>query len=72
MQVHCDEDVAIHIRPESCADIREDVGEALTGERAGRPLSRERFVQDTDAVPLVEGNTTTQGHEKDPTTSKPH
>jgi hypothetical protein len=57
VQVHCDEDVAIHIGPESCADIREDVGEALTGERAGQPLSRERFDQDTDAVPLAEGNT---------------
>ena len=55
MQVHCDEDVANHIGPESCAGIREDVGEALTGERAGQPLSRERFDRDTDAVPLVEG-----------------
>ncbi len=57
MQVHCDEDVASHIGPESCAGIREDVGEALTGECAGQPLSRERFDQDTDAVPLAEGNT---------------
>ena len=57
MQVHCDEDVASHIGPESCAGVREDVGEALTGERAGQPLSRERFDQDTDAVLLAEGNT---------------
>ncbi len=57
MQVHCDEDVASHIGPESCADIREGVGEALTGECAGQPLSRERFDQDTDTVPLAEGNT---------------
>ena len=57
MQVHCDEDVANHIDPESCAGIREDVGEALTGESVGQPSSRESFVQDTDAVPLAEGNT---------------
>ena len=57
MQVHCDEDVAIHIDPESCAGVREDVGEALTGERAGQPLSRERFDQDADTVPQAEGNT---------------
>ena len=38
MQVHCDEDVAIHIGPESCAGVREDVGEALIGERVGQPL----------------------------------
>ena len=57
MQVHCDEDVANHIGPESCAGIREDVGEALTGESVGQPLSRERCDQDTDAVPLAEGNT---------------
>ena len=44
MQVHCDEEVAIHIDPESCAGVREDVGEALTGERAGQPLSRESFL----------------------------
>jgi hypothetical protein len=43
VEVHCDEDVASHIGPESCADTREGAGEALTGERAGQPLSRERF-----------------------------
>ena len=41
MQVHRDEDVASRIGPESCAGPREEVGEALTGERAGQPLSRE-------------------------------
>lgn len=41
MQVHRDEDVASRIGPESCAGPREGVGEALTGERAGQPLSRE-------------------------------
>ena len=42
MQVPCDEGVAIHIGPESCAGAREGFGEALTGERIGQPLSRER------------------------------
>ena len=41
MQVHRDEDVASRIGPESRAGPREGVGEALTGERAGQPLSRE-------------------------------
>jgi len=36
-----DEGVATHIGPESCVDVREDGGEALTGERAGQPWSRE-------------------------------
>lgn len=34
------EGVASHDGPESCVRIREDVGEALTGVRAGRVLSR--------------------------------
>jgi hypothetical protein len=42
VQVPCDEGVAIHIGPESCAGAREGCGEALTGERIGQPLSRER------------------------------
>ena len=42
MQVHHDEGVANRIDPESCADTREGIGEALTGERIGQPLSRER------------------------------
>ena len=41
MQVPCDEGVAIHIGPESCAGAREGLGEALTGGRIGQPLSRE-------------------------------
>ena len=44
MQVSYDEGVAIHIGPESCAVAREGFGEALTGERIGQPLSRERFL----------------------------
>ena len=42
MQVPCDEGLAIPIVPESCAGAREGFGEALTGERIGQPLSRER------------------------------
>ena len=44
MQVPCDEGVAIHIGPESCAVAREGLGEALTGVRVGQPLSRESFL----------------------------
>ena len=32
---------ATHGGPESCVDVREDVGEALTGARVGEVLSRE-------------------------------
>ncbi len=35
------EGVAIHGGPESCVVVREGGGEALTGVRAGQPLSRE-------------------------------
>ena len=58
MQVHYDEGVANHIGPEPCAGIREGVGEASAGERAGQPLSRERpIIPGADAVPYAEGNT---------------
>ena len=57
MQVHHDEGVAIHIGPESCAVVREDLGEALTGERIGQPLSRESLDPGADAVSSAEGNT---------------
>jgi hypothetical protein len=40
VQVHHDEGVANRIDPESCANTREGIGEALTGERIGQPLSR--------------------------------
>src|SRR6266404_1053283 len=33
--------LANHLGPESCADGRKDMGEALTGEHAGQPLSSE-------------------------------
>ena len=45
------EGVATHTGPESCVTVREDGGEALTGERAGRAFSRERTsLRDADAV----------------------
>ena len=57
MQVHCDEGVATHIGPKPCAGIREDVGEASVGERAGQPLSRDRkLIPGADTVCVVEGN----------------
>lgn len=58
MEVPCDEGVAIRIGPEPCAGIREGVGEASAGERAGQPLSRESFTTPgADAVREAEGNT---------------
>jgi hypothetical protein len=58
VQVHHDEGVANRIDPESCADAREGIGEALTGERTGQPLSRESpLILGADVVPLTEGNT---------------
>jgi len=43
MRVPYDEGLANRIGPESCAGDREGAGEALTGESAGRVLSRERW-----------------------------
>jgi hypothetical protein len=58
VKVHYGEGVANHTGPESCAVYREVCGEALTGERAGQPLSREIIhIQDADAVAFVEGKT---------------
>ena len=42
MQVPHSKGVAIHVVPESCVARREVRGEALTGVRAGQPLSRVR------------------------------
>jgi hypothetical protein len=51
VQVHYDEGVAIRIGPEPCAGIREGVGEASAGERAGQPLRRDRkLILGADAV----------------------
>lgn len=43
--------LANHNGPESCTGARESAGEALTGERAGRVLSREIDI-DRDADPV--------------------
>jgi hypothetical protein len=52
MKVPYGEGVATHIGPESCAPAREGGGEALTGERTGRVLSRESHepLQGADAL----------------------
>ena len=45
------EGLAAHNGPESCVVVREGKGEALTGVRAGRVLSRERnLLRGADAV----------------------
>jgi hypothetical protein len=57
VQVHCDEGAAIHIGPEPCTGIREDVGEASAGEHIGQPLSREnKIVPGADALRNAEGD----------------
>ena len=43
MKESYDEGIASHIGPESCAVACKGLGEALTGVRAGRVLSRENF-----------------------------
>jgi hypothetical protein len=40
VHVSASEGLANHTVPESCADVREGIGEALTGVRIGQPLSR--------------------------------
>ena len=56
VKVHCDEGVAIHVAPDPCAGVREDVGEASVGERIGQPLSRETVINPSaDVVHLTEG-----------------
>ena len=59
MQVSYNEGLANHVVPESCAACRETCGEALTGVRAGQPLSRDSLlILSADAVDKAEGNTT--------------
>jgi len=51
MKVSYDEGLASHVGSESCVGVREDSGEALTGESAGWVLSSEILnVRDADAV----------------------
>jgi hypothetical protein len=58
VRVRRNEGVAIHIGPEPCVGIREDVGEASAGECIGQSLSRESdFLQGADGVSVSEGNT---------------
>ena len=57
VKVLSDEGLASHIGPESCGSAREDRSEASTGERAGRPLSRDSLLQrGADVVAYTEGN----------------
>jgi hypothetical protein len=58
VQVHHDEGIANRIGPESCAVVREDLGEALTGEHLGQPLSLVmNIVSSADTLSNAEGNT---------------
>ena len=59
MKVSNREGIANQTGPESCVAHREVRDEALTGEPAGQPLSRESFklVQGADAVSVAKGNT---------------
>ena len=58
MKVSNRKGIANQTGPESCVAHREVRDEALTGEPAGQPLSRESFklVQGADAVSVAEGN----------------
>ncbi len=50
--------IATHPGPESCADSRKAVGEALTGENAGQPLSCEiQTTREPTLLSEAEGNT---------------
>ena len=53
MQVPDSKDVASHVVPESCAVCREAHSEALTGVRAGQPLSHEMCIQSWVPTPLL-------------------
>lgn len=53
MEVPDNQDLASQVVPESCAACREACGEALTGVRAGQPLSHEMFVQTWVPTPLL-------------------
>jgi RNA-directed DNA polymerase len=45
MKESYDQGIASHIGPESCAEDRKGLSEALTGVRAGRLLSREMVLE---------------------------
>ena len=50
MQVSASEGLANHTVPESYADVREGIGEALTGVRIGWVLSRENNTHEADGL----------------------
>jgi len=57
VKVSYSEGLANHADRESCGSAREGVAEALTAERIGQPLSREKpFIPDADALDNAEGN----------------
>jgi hypothetical protein len=57
MRELCVEGVASHGDPESCANVREGGGEALTGARAGRAIEpRNQDDRGADVVVTAEGN----------------
>jgi hypothetical protein len=66
VKVHCDEGLTNHIGPESCAAVREDVREALTGVRAGQATERRNFaLREAHALLTAEGNMATIRFGKD-------
>src|SRR5581483_8515567 len=65
MRVPYGEDLASHTGPESCVGTREGGGEALTGVRAGWPLSPERS---TSGMPRRFSNA--EGHTNTPQKAK--
>ena len=59
MQEPYEEGVAHHLDPESCADVREGVGEALTGEHTGRAIELRNHLSGVPTLSFYgEGNTT--------------
>jgi len=66
VKVRHSEGAAIHTDPESCADAREGIGEALTGARAGEVLSGEsNVVRGADAVVACRRQQARVRHRKD-------
>ena len=66
MKVRCRKGVANHPGPESCGGVREGAVEALTGESAGQPLSRE--IKQSGAPTLL---SEAQGHTGEGATREP-
>jgi hypothetical protein len=57
-QIHCAEGGAIHVGPEPWVYVRENMGEARSGERMGQPLSFDKNSNpDADIVHRTEGKT---------------